>query len=84
MKLEHGAALVLRDLILDHMGKFAHVIRREQVAGRNVTAAYVDGLAGACALCVAGGQGSREEIEEAAIKAFRDALRRDLAHLATQ
>ena len=81
LRLETAAGLILRDLITDHMAKFQFVIRTDRAAGLAVVAAYVDGLAGAMALVVAGGQVSKQEIADIVSKVLVEALERDLRHL---
>ena len=82
MRLETAASVVLRDAIVRHMEQFAYVIRRDRACNAAVVAAYVDGLAGATALTIAGGHGSREQVIEAVVKSLRLAVDRDLQHLA--
>ena len=82
-KIQSAASVVLRDEIQLHMKIFAPTIRHDRVAGQSVTAAYVDGLAGAVALVVAGGHGSRSDVVEATIKSLREAIDRDLTYLAS-
>lgn len=82
LRIESAASVILRDTILKHMGIFAHVIRTDRAANASVVAAYVDGLAGATALTVAGGHGPRTEVIDAVIKSLRTAIDRDLQHLA--
>lgn len=84
LRIESAASVILLDLIKDHMAQFAHVIRRDRAANASVVAAYASGFAGAVALTIAGGHGSREQVTEAAIQSFRTALERDLKFLAGQ
>lgn len=84
LKIEVAASIVARDLITKHLQQFSYVIRKDRHTGREVVAAYVDGLAGAVALTVAGGQGSKDEIVMATINAFCNAVERDLKHLKVQ
>jgi hypothetical protein len=72
----------LRNGITDHMEKYGLKIMRERATAQRVVAVYIDGLSGACALCVAGGQASPEEIEAQVIATFRQCLARDLAQMA--
>lgn len=81
LRIESAAGIVLRDTVQKHMATFAHVIRQDRVANASVVAAYVDGLAGATALTIAGGHGSREDVIDAVIKSLRLAVERDLGHL---
>lgn len=82
LRIESAAGIVLRDTVQNHMATFAHVIRQDRAANASVVAAYVDGLAGAVALTIAGRHGSREAVIEAVIKSLRLAVERDLGHLA--
>jgi hypothetical protein len=82
--IRHPVALVLRDMITQYFGFYALAVRRDRTAGRDAVAALIDGLAGAMALQVAGGHGTREEIEAATIERLRTCLQRDLQHLARQ
>ncbi len=84
LRIESAASVTLRDSIQHHMQAFGLVIRRDRAANAGVVAAYVDGLAGATALTIAGGHGSREDVIEAVIKSLRLAVERDLGHLARQ
>lgn len=84
LRIESAASVIMRDQIQKHMQIFAHVIRRDRVANASVVAAYVDGLAGATALTIVGGHGSRQDVIEAVIKSLRAAIDRDLQHLARQ
>lgn len=83
LRIESAASIVARDIIQRHMHVFAHVIRTDRAANRSTVAAYIDGLAGAVALTIAGGHGSRTDVIEATIKTLREAVDRDLMHLAT-
>lgn len=84
LRIESAASVILLDTIKKHMEIFAPVIRADRAANASVVAAYASGLAGAVALTIAGGHGSREDVAEAAIKSFRTALERDLKYLAGQ
>ena len=84
LRIESAASVTLRDTIIKHMQTFAHVIRRDRAANASVVAAYVDGLAGATALTIVGGHGSREDVVDAVIKSLRLAVERDLRHLVRQ
>jgi hypothetical protein len=81
LKIEHAAAVTLRDAIRQHMATFAFVIRTDRRCGQDIVAAYVDGLAGAVALTIAGGHGSKEEVVNATVRKLREAVDRDLQHL---
>lgn len=82
LRIESAASVTARDMIQRHMQVFAHVIRTDRAANQSVVAAYVDGLAGAVALTITGGHGSRTDVIEAAITKLREAIDRDLRHLA--
>lgn len=82
-RIESAASILARDMIQKHMAAFAHVIRLDRAAGQSVVAAYIDGLAAAAALTVAGGHSSRSEVIEATVKHLREAIDRDLKHLAS-
>lgn len=81
LRIESAAALMARDMIQNHMRVFTHVIRTDRVASQSTVAAYVDGLAGAVALTIAGGHGSRDEVIKGTICALQEAIARDLQHL---
>jgi hypothetical protein len=81
LKIETAAGVTLRDAIRQHMQSFALIIRTGRPSGQAVVAAYVDGLAGAMALTIAGGHGSREEVVNATVTKLREAVDRDLRHL---
>lgn len=82
LRIESAASVTLRDMIQKHMHTFAHVLRRDRNASQSTVAAYADGLAGAVALTIAGGHGSRTDIIDATIAKLRDSIDRDLRHLA--
>lgn len=81
LRIESAASVTARDMIQQHMSAFAHIIRTDHAAGRSVVAAYIDGLAGAAALTIAGGH-SRTDVIEATVAKLREAIDRDLGHLA--
>lgn len=81
LRIESAASVTLRDTIAKHMEIFSHVIRADRVAGQSVTAAYVDGLAGAAALVIAGGHGSKDEVTGQLVTLLRTCIERDLRHL---
>lgn len=81
LSIESAASVIARDMIKKHVATFAHVIRNDRAAGQSVVAAYIDGLAGAIALVVAGGHASRAEITTATIAGLISAVERDLRHL---
>lgn len=80
LRIESAASIILRDTITQHMHVFGEVVRRDRAAGQSVVAAYIDGLAGAFALTVAGRHADLESVEAVIIK-LRDAIDRDLRHL---
>jgi hypothetical protein len=82
MRLETAASVVLEDFVKKHMAQFGLQIRTDRTCNASVVAVYASALAGATALTIAGGHGPRNEVTEAAIKAFRTAVERDLSHLA--
>lgn len=81
LKIETAAAFTLRDAIRQHMQSFALTIRISRPSGQAVVAAYVDGLAGAMALTIVGGHGSKEDVVNATVTKLREAVDRDLRHL---
>jgi len=81
LKIETAAGIIIRDAIRKHTATFAFAIQRSRHAGKDVVAAYIDGLAGAMALAIAAGHGSREEVVNATLAKLREALDRDLQHL---
>lgn len=83
LSIESAASVILRDTIAKHMQTFAHVIRHDRAAGQSVVAAYIDGLAGAMALVVAGGHCDLHGVD-AIMQSLRDAVQRDLRHLRRQ
>lgn len=85
LRIETAAGVTARDMIAQHLATFGLVIRTDRIAGKSAVAAYVDGLAGAMALAIAGGkQGSKDEAIDATMVALRDAIDRDLRHLRPQ
>lgn len=81
LRIESAASVVLRDSIVKHMHVFGDVIKRDRAAGQSVVAAYIDGLAGAIALVIAGGHGSREDVVKSSNVELFKAIDRDLKHL---
>jgi hypothetical protein len=81
LRIESAASVILRDVIKKHMQTFAHVIRDDRAANASVVAVYVDGLAGALALTIAGGHASRDAAVELTLAKLRDSVERDLKHL---
>ena len=78
LKIETAAAFTLRDAIRQHGSRFALTIRTDRTAGQAVVAAYIDGLAGAVALTIASGHGSKDDIVNATVTKLREAVDRDL------
>lgn len=83
LRIESAASVTARDMIQKHMSTFARAIRADRAASQSTVAAYIDGLAGATALTVAGGHGSRTDVIETTVAKLREAIDRDLRHLAT-
>lgn len=83
LRIESAAGITARDMITQHLKVFAHVIRADRAASQSTVAAYVDGLAGAIALTIAG-HGMREDVIETTLMVLRDAINRDLRHMARQ
>jgi hypothetical protein len=81
LKIDHAAGVVLRDAIRKHMSTFAFSIRYSRIASASVVAVYVDGLAGAIALTIAGRHASKEDVVNATLAKLREAIDRDLQHL---
>ena len=81
LKIEHAAARMLRGAIREHMIAFALAIRTNRTVSASVVAVYVDGLAGAMALAIAGGHGSKEDVVNATVAELREAIDRDLQYL---
>lgn len=82
LSIESAASVTLRHSIQEHMRVFGHVIRTDRAGGQSTTAVYIDGLAGATALVIAGGWGDKSEVTERVIQTLREAIERDLKHLA--
>ncbi len=81
LKVETAAGVTLRDAIRQHMQSFYFVIRGNRPSGQAVVAAYIDGLAGAMALTIASGHGSKDDIVNATVTKLREAVDRDLRYL---
>lgn len=81
LSIESAASVTLRGAIQEHMRVFSHVLRTDKAGGQSTTAAYIDGLAGAVALVIAGGWGDKSEVTERIIQTLREAIERDLKHL---
>lgn len=84
LRIESATSVIMRDFFEKYFKTFAPVIRGDRVAGQATVAACIDGLAGATALIIAGGQGSRDEVVEATIRTLRQSIERDLQHMARQ
>jgi hypothetical protein len=81
LKIEAAASVILRDAISRHMAAFALAIRTNRRTGKDVIAAYIDGLAGAMALTIAGRHGSKDDVINATIAKLLESVDRDLRHL---
>lgn len=81
LSIETAAGVTARDMIRQHLVAFGFAIRTDRTASQAAVAAYIDGLAGAIALTVAGRHGSREEVIDAAFMKLHEAIDRDLRHL---
>jgi hypothetical protein len=81
LKIETAASVTLRDAIRQHMQSFAHAVRRDRACNQSVVATYVDGLAAAMALTIAGGHGSKDDVVNVTVAKLREAVDRDLRHL---
>lgn len=81
LRIETAASVMLRDMILQHMTQFRVVISKDRAAGQAVVAAYIDGLAAAMALVIAGSHAGKQECADEVSKKLADALERDLKHL---
>lgn len=81
LRIETAAGVTARDLVTQHLAAFQWAIRNDRLSAQATVAAYVDGLAGATALAIAGRHGSRDDVIEATIKQLREAISRDLKHL---
>lgn len=79
--IETGASVILRDFIRNHMRQFGTLIKVNRATNATVVGVYVDGLAGAAALTIAGGHGSQADVTDAVIKSLRLAIERDLSHM---
>jgi len=81
LKIETAAEIVTRDMIRQCMDRFALTVRASRTASTGVVAAYIDGLAGAMALTIAGGHGSKDDVVKAVVTKLRECVDRDLTHL---
>ena len=84
LKIEHAAGVTLRDTIRQHMKSFALPIRTDRRCSQDVVAAYIDGLAGAMALTIVSGQGSKDDVVFSVLTKLSEALDRDLQHLGSK
>lgn len=84
LSIEVAAGVTARDLIAQHFRAFYLVMKTDRAAGKAAVAAYIDGLAGAMALTIAGGHGSYWEVMAATEAKLREAVDRDLKHLKPQ
>lgn len=81
LRLETAASIIARNFICDHFTQYGAVVRRDKITAQAVTLEFVTGLAGACALAIAGGHASKDEILNVTIATFREYVDRDLQHL---
>lgn len=81
LRVEAACSIIARHGVRQFFDTFALTVRRDRHAGQSTVAAYVDALAGAVALTVAGGHASKEEIVNATIIKLREAIDRDLRHI---
>lgn len=81
LRPETAASYLVRESTASHLKNFGYVIQNDRKTARATVAAYTDGLAGAMALAIAGGHGSRDEVLLMTINELRKALDRDLLHV---
>ena len=81
LKIETAAGVMLRDAVRKHMTLFALTISANRHTGMDVVAVYVDGLAAAMALTIAGSHGSKDDVVFSVLTKLSEALDRDLQHL---
>jgi len=81
MTLETASSVIARDMIRNHLAQFQYAIRNDRAASMSTVAAYIDGLAGAVAFTIAGGQSSRDNAIEHVKAKLVEAIDRDLAML---
>lgn len=84
LSLETAASVTLHDMIQQHMARFALIMRHDRLVSTSVGAEYINGLAGALALAVVGGFGSKDDVIDAAVVKLRECVDRDLRFLAGQ
>jgi hypothetical protein len=81
LRIETAASVLLKETITAHMAQFGHVIGRDKAASKSTLSVYVDGLAGAMALTIAGGLCSAHELTNDIDVRLREAVHRDLKYL---
>lgn len=81
LRVEAACTVVARHGVRQFFDTFGFAVRTDRLAGQGTVAAYIDALAGAMALTVAGGHDSKEEIVNATVLKLREAVERDLQHL---
>lgn len=81
LSIESASSVIARGHIQKFLETFAHVIRADRVAGKAVHAEYVNGLAGVCALLIAGGQGSKDDVLNGTVAKLREYVDRDLTFM---
>jgi hypothetical protein len=81
LSFESAASVIAREHIAKYLEVFGPAIMSDRVAGKSVHAEYVNGLAGVCALLIAGGQASKEDVLNGTIAKLREYVDRDLQHL---
>ena len=82
LRIETASSILAQQLIQQHLGQFAHVIRTDRAANQSTAAEYINGLAGVLALTIAGRHASKEEVLDATIAKLCECVNRDLRHLA--
>lgn len=80
LRIETASSVIAREWVREFFGKFQFVIRKDRAAGQAVSAAFIDALSGATALVIAGGHASKEDAIYQTVRAFKDAVERDLKH----
>lgn len=81
LRIEAAAGIVARDQITKHLTLFGPAVRGDRITAKSVVAAYIDGLAGAVALTIAGAHAAKDEVIEITVDDLRRAIERDLRHL---
>ena len=82
LSIETAASVIVREFTLDHFAKFAHVVRTDRATNNSVTGEYINALAGAIALKIAGRHASKDDAINATMAKLRECVDRDLRHLA--